>query len=91
MVKDLTHDAHIAGPVLTVDDEDAARTDCDVIDVGPLPSWPAHIVEGFPAVSLQGVEGQRGSRLTVGTALVHVGNTRVALGFLTLPSRKLAR
>jgi hypothetical protein len=91
LVKDLALDAHIARPVLAVDDEHAAGADCDVVDVGPLSSRPAHVVKGLPAVTLQGVESQRCGGLSDCTPLIHVGDARVALGLLALSSRKLAR
>jgi hypothetical protein len=55
----------VPGPVLGVDDEDAARTDDDVVEVGALTSWPREVVEHDPLL------GQR---------LERTGHSGLALG-----------
>jgi hypothetical protein len=69
LTKDAVPDSHLARPVLAVDDEDATRSDGDVIDVGSGPTGPVHVMQDDPAFGFESREYLTGPALTIEPSL----------------------
>lgn len=64
--EDSVGEGDISGPVLGIDDEDAAGTDCHVVQVSERASGPVDVVKCEPAVLAESVESLADPSLTLG-------------------------
>jgi hypothetical protein len=69
LTKDAVPHCHLPRPVLAVDDEDATRSDGDVIDVGSRSTRPVHVMQDDPAIRFERGEYLTGPALTIEPSL----------------------